>query len=712
VNNHLTMFQLEGYDPSKVNDAQLADDWRLTCAKYATMVDGGKTEFETIDACRQFALRVLEEILKRGKITFHPEQMKDTSLDLLRHSLGKLIKGGLYLVPPHGELFYTGKKTAMVKSRNFKRCLDFNILCSNDLAYGFIRFKPPRQIEEFALLPPRHAITDDERKEWWPKVSKLWYYEPRDFILYQEPKIISLPRGIQVFIDEVQFPTPAEEAPLDVLQQVDLPEKDKRLSWLTSHARELPDFVWIPDFVSITGSTLFADRPPHDLDVVARVDKMDSLLGLKLDRVFREYFDRSPHLVLEPAGPNWPYLPLYDLVLRKKSKFEVTAIEEPEFARRIYHQRAASEEVKRQAQATREEDKLMLFRFYLGIKPTRITLAGERQTVDRFVSYFLEDDFPVFNSKKYDGLRLLIFKDKDKVELWSEDGSELTHNMPGVVKELKALETESFIIEAELEQWLDDIHQPRESVAAKMHTKEIEPDDDLIANVFTCLYLNGADLHQETESIRQEALDSLGIQYSTNDIPDLSHNLNKVPNDICHNQKELKQSTERLRFLPASEGVVAKKSNSIYYLDGNAREGWIKFHNNAVLRGKVIEALETKTSGVWNYRYGILPGSLEFRKGDLAEVGDQELVEVGKTFSTNIECQRGDLIEVEFETFNLTHDQRTDRYEVSAWAPVFLRRLDSRGKPDGVDAVAAKAAAEHILQEKEISAEGEVIYLG
>lgn len=712
--SHIKMFQLEGYDPSKPNDAQLADDWRLTCAKYATMASGGKTEFETIDECQEFATKVLEEILKRGKITFHPDKMKETSLELLRRSLEQLIKGGLYLVEPHGKLFFTGEKTAMVKSRNFKRCLSFDILCSDDLAYGFIRFKPPRQIslEEFGGLRTYHAITEEERKEWWPKASKLWYYELRDFIPYPLPAEIFLPPGIQVFIDKVPFATPAREASLDVLQQVDLPDKDKRLSWLSSRAQELPDFVWIPDFVSITGSTIFADRPPHDLDIVVRVDRMDSLLSLKLDRVFREYLEHPPHLVLEPAGPNWPYFPLYDLVLRKKNKFEVTSINEPEFARRIYHQRAATEEVAKQAQQSREEDKLKLFRFYLGMKPTRITLAGERQTVDRFVSYFTEDDFPVLNSKKFDGVHLLIFRKGDKVEIWSDDGSQFDNaRMPSAIKELVALKADNFIVEVEMEQWLDKIHQPREAAAAKLHRKEIEDDADLILNVFTCLFLNDENLHKESESRRQEALDSLGIKYSTNGVPDLSHKLNKVPNDICDTPKELKKSTEKLRFVAASEGVVAKKANSVYYLDGNARQGWIKFHNNALLTAKVIEAIETKTAGVFNYRYGIRPGDYAFAPGDMTEVGDEELVEVGKTFSTTVECSRGDLIQVEFETFNLTHDMRTDVSVISAWAPVFFATLDSRGEPDELDDILKRAEKERILQRKEITEEGETVYL-
>jgi len=694
---------LTSYDPSSSEDKPLADDFRICSAWYASLVSGKPIKFskEEILDCHK---KITAELLKRAKVTFHPEHMKDTSLELLRHSLDELIKGGLYLVKPHAEYFCLGQKTAMVKSRNFKRCLTFNILCSNDLAYGFIRFRPPREItlDEFAELRPRHSITEDERAKWWPTSRKLFFYELRDFVPYETPIDIAVPQGVQVFIDEVS-----------VKHQTDFSSKEDRQAWLISQAHNLPDFVWKPDYISITGSSIFAERLPHDMDIVLRDDTLDTALRIKLERALLENFpDLYPHFVPSTAGPNWPYLSIYDLCLIKKPEFKITSINEPEFERQLYHQRAATAEVAKQARESREEDKLKLFRFYLVLKPTRITLAGERQTVDRFVSYFPEEDFPVLNSKKFDGVHLLIFRKGDKVEFWSDDGSQFdTARMPSAVKELTALKADNFIIEAELEQWLDKVHQPREAVAAKLHRREIEDDADLLLNVFTCVFFNDEDLHNESESRRQDALDSLGIKYSTTGVPDLSHKLNKVPNDLCSTSKKLKDSTEKLRYLPASEGVVAKKANSVYFLDGNAKEGWIKFHNNALLTAKVIEAIETRTAGVWNYRYGIRPGDYAFKKGDLAEVGDEELVEVGKTFSTDFQCSRGDLIQVEFETFNLTHDSRTDVYTVSAWAPVFFAKLDSRGEPDELDAILKRAEKEHILQQKEITEEGETVYL-
>lgn len=703
-------FKLEGPSPgvkgpTKANDAQLADDWRLVCAKYASMLAGEKTEFENVAVCQQFATTLLAEILRRGRLTFHPDKMKPTSLDLLRASLESLVKGGLYLVPSHGELIYQGKKTAIVKARDFQRCQQFNILCSGPHAFGFARFKPPRLVPVSALAELRdlHRVSDAERETWWPNATKLYFYELRDFVPFDEPRPVKLPRGVQIFIDEVTFVSPS---------QGEGPHREDRLSALISQAQDLPDFVWVPDFVSITGSTIFAERDPHDMDVVIRADKVDTLLSVKLDRVLRQLFQRPPHLILERSGPNWPFLPIYDLVLRKKDRFQVVPINEPEFEQRLYHQRAAPPLIAAAAEQSRRDDALEPDRFYLSMKPTRITLAGERQTVKRFVSYFQEDDFPVLNSKKYDGMHLLVFKDGDQVLIFSEDGGRIrTDRLPTIVDAIRDLKPPTLILEGELEQWLGDVHQPREAVAAKLHQAEIEPDDDLILNLFTCLFIDGEDLHKETEEKRQEALLSLRVPSAAAQVPSLDQKLVTVINQPCKNSDQLERSTEVLRFLPASEGVVAKKAGSRYFLNGNSREGWIKFHNNSLLTGKVIEAIETRTAGVFNYRYGILPGEYSFKPGDLAEVGDEQLVEVGKTFSTSIECSRGELIQVEFETFNLTHHLDTDDYEVSAWAPVFLARVDSRDSPDELEDVIAAAEKEHILQRKEITEEGEIVYL-
>lgn len=72
------LFKLEGYDPTKINDAQLGDDLRLVAAKFSSILKGKKTEFEAKEDCIEFAEKVMREVLKRGKITFHSEYKIET----------------------------------------------------------------------------------------------------------------------------------------------------------------------------------------------------------------------------------------------------------------------------------------------------------------------------------------------------------------------------------------------------------------------------------------------------------------------------------------------------------------------------------------------------------------------------------------------------------------------------------------------------------
>lgn len=203
----LTKFQLEGYNPSQTNDVQLNDGFRLVMAKQTIMLEGGKTEFESLDELKKFQVKIVAEILKRAKTTFHFENMKSTSQELLRDCLGELIKGGLYLTEPHGELIYEGKKSAIVKSREFKRLQEFSILVSGAKAYGLLRFKKPEiiSINEFKEKEKEHLIKEEERIKWWSSKAQLFFYAIRDYIPFEKPKSVKQTTGAQIFIEKVEY---------------------------------------------------------------------------------------------------------------------------------------------------------------------------------------------------------------------------------------------------------------------------------------------------------------------------------------------------------------------------------------------------------------------------------------------------------------------------------------------------------------------------
>ena len=122
-------------------------------------------------------------------------------------------RAGLYLVEPHGDLIWKGKKTLIVKHRKFEKYIDEPLyLLSDGLCYGIIYLKEPKEIskEEFDKLADRHLITKEEYEEWdWSE--PLYAYE---FIFekYPAPAPVRLPKGVQTFVkaENIHFLTPSE----------------------------------------------------------------------------------------------------------------------------------------------------------------------------------------------------------------------------------------------------------------------------------------------------------------------------------------------------------------------------------------------------------------------------------------------------------------------------------------------------------------------
>ena len=525
--------------------------------------------------------------------------------------------------------------------------------------------------------------------------------------------------------------------------------------WVESVTKNLQDIgpvVWIPDFVSWSGSGLYAnERLPKDADWIVRSKEIDSSLGIKLARISKDVLGENAHLVPSPFGPNWRWMGLYDLVLMPKGKSEVHEVDKSGFQKRFYESekgefdlvlqpkansilketiwenlltdeslleqmpRAAGKEVTAEAKQSVNEDKIKPFRFFIMQKPTKGAKPNQRMTVESFTELFHPDDFLVYSSKKYDGMAVKIDSDgKGRVEIWSEDGEQIDDRMPKTVAEIKEIK-KAFIVAGEVEEWKNGDHQPREAVAGYIHAKTPPDDSNLVTNLFTCLSFDDEkDLHKRGEDIRQEFLDKLKIKQSTWGVPNMKFRLNKAPNLTSRNIDELKKHTEFVRRQVASEGNVAKKVKSRYWLDGNSRGGWAKFHNNALLFGIVIERLPTKVKTIFNYRYGIDPEKYSVKAGDLAEVKGNDYLEVGKSFNTNEKKERGDIIAIEFETFNFIKDEEKDTISVSAWAPRYIPLKNTGEKiptqPDTLSAVLQKAKRERVLQEKRITKDGETIY--
>jgi len=381
--------------------------------------------------------------------------------------------------------------------------------------------------------------------------------------------------------------------------------------------------------------------------------------------------------------------------------------------------RAGTLETARQAEASQKEDKVELFRFFVPMKPVRGYFPEERQTIERFLSLFSPEDFPVHSTKKFDGFNSEIHKSGDKVVIFSEDGEDNTGRLPGIVAAVRALPWRDLILLAEIEMWRGGKHLPREAVAGYIHGMDEPDDSELVANVYDAVFASGGpkaegiganagDIHKLPFAGREKYLEALGIDQATFEVPDASKKLNRVRSMISGNIEELRAHTEELAKKPGSEGSVAKKAAGAYSLNFR-HDAQVKFHNSAALAGVVLERIETKVAGTYNYRYGVLPGEYEPREDGAVELGGKTYIEVGKTFSTARKAEPGTVIEVEFETLNLLR-YPDGTVSVTAWAPRVMGVIGDRKEPDTVDAAVEAAKAGRVFQEKEIDDAGETVY--
>ena len=212
------------YEPLKSTNKQLADDWRLFVAAIANL-NAGKDEPFTYKDIYTWATECLKEINKRvkaGSMTFTISKEKSEAYQKLWNAVSKKVSSnlsdvmdapGIYLVSPHAELIAAGKKTLIVKSRDFSNQCDKElILCSSGLCFGTLKMKLPKEAtrDELDELYPAHRITPEEIKEWWPDTKVFYLYDLYDISIWDKPRHADIPHGIQTFIKNVKL-TDADE---------------------------------------------------------------------------------------------------------------------------------------------------------------------------------------------------------------------------------------------------------------------------------------------------------------------------------------------------------------------------------------------------------------------------------------------------------------------------------------------------------------------
>jgi len=126
-----------------------------------------------------------------------------------------------------------------------------------------------------------------------------------------------------------------------------------------------------------------------------------------------------------------------------------------------------------------------------------------------------------------------------------------------------------------------------------------------------------------------------------------------------------------------------------------------KFKTVAELHAVVLQGIETKTKGVFNYEIGLVasPDFKPFEK-DIREIDNKKFVYVGKTFSTDTLCRPGDIVTVIFHTLFLHKGDAGDRIRV--YEPRFYELRSSQETPDTTTDAVNIAKKANILEEKKL----------
>lgn len=483
------------------------------------------------------------------------------------------------------------------------------------------------------------------------------------------------------------------------------------------------DFLAASPVIWAVGGIVEHDSTVNDCDILCSFpteEELQRIIDFRLFRMLPEDIADRASFLHEQRGSTSPFtdcLPLYRLKLERIPDAEIIRMSEAEmsFAEIVLRAKGAKKQ-EREANISMREDRVVLGRYFKAMKPYKIAPPLERQSIDAFLAAIEKEgiDPGWLSSKKFDGFRTTLHIKKGKlIRAYSDDGLDNTEKFPQAAAEAKDLwPDQDLVLDAEIE-WLNykrRQHMPREVAASYLRRKGVFDDSSLCINVFDCIYLD-KDIHNEPFSERWKKLKKLNFPQSTNACPNKDYRWNLIPHYLSETIEEIREHTEKVSKAFGSEGNVAKKADSIHTLTGK-RIGWIKWHRTSLLYGLVTDVFETKVEGVYNIEWSVDPGSYPISKKNTREVRSKKFLLGGKTFATTLEPKIGkDIIQIELETLNFIHDKRSGTFDISAWAPRFLRIATDRKTPDSVADAVKRAIKNRVYQEKIIKPDGSVNYL-
>lgn len=643
------------YDPRKIEDEILRDDWRIVVAWWARILEGKPFKYSKEEVLN-LAFLIYQEMKKR-KFEVSPESEAGKQLVALIES-GQIVDAmAMYIVPRHAHMIASGEKTLLVKSKPFKIAgMDFVLITKEEgqedaVALGRVKLGDMKEVtlKQFYKLESKHKITEKEADEWWPDRGTLYTWPIDKFIAYKKPRRIVWTPGVQTFVRTVKF---IDTKALAEVKSSGFQGTGDRI-YLADILPVFNSFYIKKPFIHLVGG--ICNHPSKgttgDIDILidkTHVDEDDLALEFRLYRQFPKELWTRLHFLYdqEHRGPFTNHVPLYNLYVERSEHQDVVLMSA------LDQLRAAPPGLRSQASTSRKENKIVPFRFYLQVKPTHGRKQGQIYSLENLEEVLESFDGwkdavadGVFIERKYDGMRVQIHKVKNRIEIWTEDGSNITDNIPELRDAFLDINLD-FVSEGEIELYLDGVHQNRADSAGAVNAGDPKLTPHLRATIYDVVWFEGKDIHLEPYEKRVASINRIRKK----------PRVQPASRVLARGMDNVLSEVRKAAAEEGSEGAILKMQNFPYELDGKTKE-MLKFKNEFRIVAEVLKRSTVKgQTDVFYYHMGV-------------RRPDGSLAYSGKTFNTKIKAEPGDRLEVVFVEMNLYKDPETDMEWVNWWAP-------------------------------------------
>ena len=153
--------------------------------------------------------------------------------------------------------------------------------------------------------------------------------------------------------------------------------------------------------------------------------------------------------------------------------------------------------------------------------------------------------------EKYDGYRIIAYKEGSKVTLLSRNGKDRSLTFPGVAAEIRKLRENTLVLDGEV------VAFDRHGVSRFQLLQRGDVVQTFV--VFDCLYRNGRDLRQEPLSLRRQELEAT-IPKSSSSVSPTTAQTTKAIQAITHGTPSKKPWSNSRKALTASNPKFQRES--------------------------------------------------------------------------------------------------------------------------------------------------------